>query len=126
LAGCSLFDEEKGPKDPRDYTRTIDTLYYPGDLQTNMDKIWASSPEDVYVIGHSGVLSGSMWHYNGRSWIAVPIIELDGGPISNTNYSLNDIYGFSKYDVWANKNTVFVIGYTNSGYPSKTLVIKGE
>ncbi|MBC8346139.1 MAG: hypothetical protein ISR89_06945 [Candidatus Marinimicrobia bacterium] len=99
ITGCSLFDDD-GPKDPRDYTWTIDTLYYPGALQTNMNKIWASSPEDVYVIGHSSVLSGSMWHYNGRSWISVPIIELYGGPILNTNYSLNDIYGFSKYDVW--------------------------
>ena len=75
-------------KNPREYSWTIDTLSYPGSLQTFMRDIWASSPSDVYVVGSNDQAYGHMFHYDGKNWTAVNLhlpdpkgnwaIELDG------------------------------------------------
>ncbi len=86
-------------KDPRTYTWTIDTLAYPGSFQTSMRDIWASSPTDVYVVGHNDQAFGKMWHFDGQSWKPVKLHILEGGPLPNIG-SLNAIYGFSSSDIW--------------------------
>ncbi len=96
--GCSLFEDD-APKDPRDYTWTIDTLHVKGNSQTIMFKVWGSSGNDVYTIGHSS-RTGDMWHYNGTKWSPIPIVDLDGGPIPTTPYQLKSVYGFSRHNVW--------------------------
>ena len=83
---------EEEPKNSREYTWTVDTLSYPGTLQTLMYDVWASSPRDVYVIGH---MDGpyDMYHFDGNNWEPVP---MSFGAID-----LNDIYGFAADDIWA-------------------------
>lgn len=115
--GCSLFDDDS-PKDPRDYTWSIDTLTHPDhtNYQLSMREMWASSADDIYLVGHSSSANGAMWHYNGKSWSVVPIIKMFGGTVNNTSHSLNDIFGFSKHDVWAvggksGNKRAFVIHY---------------
>ena len=54
---------------------------------------------------------GKIPYYNGKVW---------------TEILQKEIKDVIFMDVWVNKNVVFVIGITNSEYPSKTLVIKGE
>lgn len=102
FTACSLFDDD-GPKDPRDYNWSIDTLKHsdPTTFQLDMRRIWASSSDNIYLVGHSSSGNGAMWHYNGETWLIVPIIQLYGGTINNANHSLTDIIGFSKDDIWA-------------------------
>jgi hypothetical protein len=80
-------------KNPREYTWTIDTLAYPGSFQTLMGDMWASSPSDVYVVGHNDQAFGKMYHYDGKGWTPVntPFGAID----------LGAIYGFSANDIWA-------------------------
>lgn len=66
-----------------------------------------------------------MWHYNGKSWSIVPITKIDGGTIDNTNHGFSDIYGFSKYDIWAvgrksAHNRAFVIHYNGMEWKEVT------
>ncbi len=100
--GCSLFEDD-GPKDPRDYTWTIDTLKhpYPDNYQLGLQRMWASSSDDIYIVGHSYRVFGTMWHFNGNAWSVVPLDKRDGGFIETNNHSINDIFGFSKDDIWA-------------------------
>jgi hypothetical protein len=89
---------KKGPtefefKNPREYTWTIDTVAYPGSMQTFMQSIWGSSPKDVYMAGHNSSAFGNVYHYDGSSWQAVstPFKIL----------SLSSVFGFGRDDVWA-------------------------
>ncbi|MGA8264510.1 MAG: hypothetical protein WB779_08730, partial [Ignavibacteriaceae bacterium] len=50
---CSSSTEPVINKNPREYTWTIDTLFHPESIQTNMRSIWGSSASDVYTAGHS-------------------------------------------------------------------------
>jgi len=81
------------PKDPREYTWIIDTIAYPGSLQTLMRDIWGSSPEDVWIVGHNERGYGQMFHYNGTVWSAT---SLPFGPID-----FRSISGFGAQDVYA-------------------------
>lgn len=120
LIACDLFDDD-GPKDPRDYTWTIDTLKHPDptNIQLRLTRIWASSPDDIYIVGHSSTVFGSLWHFNGDVWSPVPIIKMNGGPIENKHYGIKDIFGFSRDNIWAvghqlgknSKYDAFVIHY---------------
>jgi hypothetical protein len=99
IAAIVQLSCEKSPngpepvKDPRQYTWAIDTLTYPGSLQTSMRSIWGSSPKDVYVVGHNDRGFGKMYHYDGKSWKPV---DLAFGAID-----LSAVYGFAANDVWA-------------------------
>ncbi|MBI3193504.1 MAG: hypothetical protein HYZ34_03430 [Ignavibacteriae bacterium] len=85
----------------RDYTWTVDTLAYPGSFQTLMRDIWASSPKDVYVVGHNDQPGpGTMFHYDGTRWTTTHFHVADGGTV-NGAVSLSAVYGFSPNDVWA-------------------------
>ncbi len=81
----------------RDYTWTIDTLAYPGSFQTLMRDIWASSPTNVYVVGHNDQGGqGTMFRYDGNKWRAV-----DLGSIIIGGISLSAVYGFGPNDIYA-------------------------
>jgi hypothetical protein len=84
----------------RDYTWTIDTLAYPGSFQTLMRDIWASSPTNVYVVGHNDQNMGHMFHYNGTKWSTVKLTWSDGGPLPGA-IDLSAIYGFGPNDIYA-------------------------
>ena len=83
---------EQPPKDLRRLSWTVDTLAYPGSLQTLMTDMWGSSATDVYVCGDNERGYGKMYHYDGVSWTPVSI---------SGAASLDDIYGFSADDIWA-------------------------
>jgi hypothetical protein len=87
-------------KDPRTYTWTIDTLAYPGSFQTSMRDIWASSPTNVYVVGHNDQNRGLMWHYDGTNWTDVKLSTTQGGNIQGP-IDLSAIYGFGADNIFA-------------------------
>ena len=65
-----------------------------------MRGIWGSSSRDVYIVGHSDLASGQMWHYNGKGWIPVHLHASYGGPIEGA-FSFGSIYGFSEKEIFA-------------------------
>ncbi len=81
------------PKDPRTYTWTIDTLAYPGSLQTIMTDIWGSAPNDVCIAGHNDGGPAKIYHFDGNSWSPVDMPRPTG--------ILDGIYGFAPNDIWA-------------------------
>lgn len=93
--------ENNNPKPgKRNYVWTVDTLAYPGSFQTTMRDIWASSPTNVYVVGHNDQNRGQMYHYNGVTWQPVRLAASDGGTIVGP-FDLSAIYGFSASDIYA-------------------------
>jgi hypothetical protein len=80
-------------KDPRTYTWTIDTLI--NSFQTDLRRIWANAPNDVYIGGHnaSSLSPGALWHFDGIIWKPVEL------PVAT--FDVNGIFGFSSSDVWA-------------------------
>jgi len=86
-------------KDPRTYTWTIDTLAYPGSIQTTMRDIWASSPNDVYVVGHNDRGYGQMFHYDGKLWSPVNLYFPDDQ--GNASIDLAAVYGFNAGSIYA-------------------------
>lgn len=127
LSTCS--DNPAGPdggsEDPRLYTWSVDTLAFPNSLQTLMDKIWGSSPNNVYVVGHNERGFGMMYHYNGTNWQPTGLPRLDAG-----SPAFYDLQGFAGDDIWAvgfgsrtNHNpppttiyTGFVLHYDGTGW----------
>lgn len=99
---CHHPDEPVQPPEPgkRDYTWTVDTLAYINSYQTLMYDIWASSPKDVYTVGHNERGSGCMYHYNGEQWSPVKLYLGEGGLI-DVGMDLTAIYGFSSNNIWA-------------------------
>jgi len=122
LTGCKKSDgviDVQPVKDPRTYTWTADTLYYPGNFQTLMFDIWGSSPNDVYAVGwSSGSRNAVMWHYDGSKWINVLL------PVES--FTLNSIYGFSSTDVYAaggqKRDSSFIIHYDGSSWKEEDIV----
>lgn len=110
LTACSVFLLSSGCKekvidvqplkDPRTYTWTADTLAYIDSYQTNMSGIWASSPDDVYLVGHNDRSMGVMWHFDGNKWTDVKLQKLQGGNLSGA-MSLSKIYGFAANNIYA-------------------------
>ncbi|UCD39077.1 MAG: hypothetical protein JSW54_06245 [Fidelibacterota bacterium] len=86
--------------DPRTFTWTVDTLAYPGSLQTHMLSIWGSSPNDVYVVGHNERGYGKMYHFNGNEWSDVGLNPIQGGYIVGP-ITLEAIHGVATDDIWA-------------------------
>ncbi len=84
----------------RDYVWTIDTLAYPGSFQTTMRDIWASAPNNVYVVGHNDQPGpGTMFRYDGVRWSTTRFHAAEGGSISGP-VSLSAIYGFGSNDIY--------------------------
>jgi len=82
----------------RDYVWMVDTISYPRSMQTSMEDIWGSSPNDVYVVGHNDRGYGKMFRFNGESWSPVNLFIPDDN--GNAAIDLKSIIGFSKNDVW--------------------------
>jgi hypothetical protein len=101
LTSCQ---DSTGPEPPkpgkRDYVWSIDTISYTGSLQTLLTTIWASSPTDVYVVGHNDQNRGQMYHYNGLTWTPALLAVSDGGSIAG-GFDLSAIYGFTPNDIYA-------------------------
>ncbi|MBI3578415.1 MAG: hypothetical protein HY276_01995 [Ignavibacteriales bacterium] len=81
-----------------------------------MRDIWASSPNDVYVVGHNERGFGKMFHFDGKNWKPVGLNPLEGGTIAGS-IDLTAIYGFHPNDIWA----VGVRNYTDYGPPQRYL-----
>ncbi|MBC8182650.1 hypothetical protein H8E88_16240 [candidate division KSB1 bacterium] len=89
------------PKNPRQYSWTMDTLAYPESFQTSMREIWGSSANNVYVVGHNSQGSnGIMFHFNGTIWYDVKLGINHGGLIPGA-IDLRAIFGFAVDDIWA-------------------------
>jgi len=121
FSGCKKANvvDTKPIKDPRTYTWTADTLWFPGSYQTLMTRIWGSSPKDVYVVGHcSSDNNGVMWHFDGNKWenvlLSTGIHADDWGAIGG----LYSIYGFSSTDIYAAGSRI--VGYNPNPPPTFT------
>jgi hypothetical protein len=94
----------------RDYTWTIDTLYYQRGGQTLIQDIWGSSPTNVYAVGHDAAAGvATMWHFDGKAWKHVGLSNIDAGPISGL-FDLSAIYGFDSTDIYAVGSRVYQTG----------------
>lgn len=72
----------------RDYVWTVDTVKIPFNL---LQRIWGSSPTDVWAVGPGGGLDQTIWHYDGTKW------RTDG---ISRNIAPWSIFGFASNDVW--------------------------
>lgn len=60
---CSLFEhEDNGTKSPRDFKWTVDTLAYPGEIQTVMSNLWGTASLFVNTVGCCIFLMDSLLH----------------------------------------------------------------
>ncbi len=94
LTGCR--DKITGPVNDtpgrRDYTWTVDTLA--GSPWTSMDRLWGSSPTDLWANGGGGSMDNLIQHFDGSHWTTG--IENKYGV-----YCAPDgIYGFGKDDIY--------------------------
>jgi hypothetical protein len=88
---------------PRDYAWVRDTLG-DGSIQTSFTGLWASSPKDVYVVGHSSDwFDKKIWHFNGEKWedfSSVYFQVFAGRAPQLFPFSPIGIYGFNASDIW--------------------------
>lgn len=100
IVACSDEEPVKPAPGKRNYTWTIDTIAFPGSIQTLMSRIYGFSAKDVYVVGHNEIGSqGLMWHYDGDKWSNVTLGVNYGGTIPGA-FSLRGITGSSNHDLW--------------------------
>jgi len=88
------------PNDPRAYTWTVDTLlFYQHNIgwATTLNRLWGSSPHDVYAVGWCTSVGGQMYHFDGEKWKHSKEVRVIG---ENGHYSISNIFGFSKNNVW--------------------------
>lgn len=92
------------PEDPtpgrRDYTWRIDTLFMPMNLG---ESIWASSAQDVWVLGAGGFAGEGLQHFDGEKWEGI------NEPING-----NILFGFSKDNLWLGSNEGQILHYNGS------------
>lgn len=86
----------KNYKDPFSMTWTVDTLEYPGSLQTLLSSIWASSPTDVYSCGHNEINRAQFWHFDSNKWENIDLFQY----VERSSWDLQKIFGFGKNDFW--------------------------
>lgn len=77
-------------------TWTVDTLEYPGSLQTLLSSIWASSSKDVYACGHNEINRGQFWHSEGSKWESIDLFQY----VERSSWDLQKVFGFGKKDFW--------------------------
>jgi hypothetical protein len=109
------------PKNPREYTWTVDTLLYPNSIQTWMKDIWGSSGSQVFAVGHCDS-RGVMWQFDGSKWSQVRLSRTDGGMIDGS-IDLNAIHGFSASDIWAVGEKAYSPPTGVSGFLDSSLII---
>lgn len=71
----------------RDYVWSVDTILN----YAYMNKLWGSSPLDVYAIGQPGIWSKSIWHFDGSNWSTDNVVRA---------FVPHSIYGFSANNIW--------------------------
>ena len=104
-------------KDPRQFTWTADTIYYPDSYQTIIYSTWANNENDIYAVGHTDLVEGAFWHYDGYNWNCIKIFD----HIEHGVLSFNKIWGLSSNQIWivgnrgTQLNTIPVIWFYN-GY----------
>jgi hypothetical protein len=72
----------------RDYVWTVDTIQIPFNL---LQRMWGSSPTDVWAVGPGGGLDQTIWHFDGTKW------KTDG---VSRNIAPWSVFGFASNDVW--------------------------
>ncbi len=71
----------------RDYVWSVDTILN----YAYMNKLWGSSPRDVWAIGQPGNFSKSIWHFDGSNWSTDNVFRF---------FVPQSIYGFSANNIW--------------------------
>lgn len=99
VVGCEDNTVDSTLRSPRSYDWTVDTLAYPGGLQTVMTSIWGDNISDVWTVGHTEGGGGKMWRFDGTRWTDYKLQAVQGGPIAGV-ISLSAVFGFSKGDVY--------------------------
>lgn len=97
--------EHKVFKDPRTMIWTVDTLEYPGSMQTSLWSVWGSSPTDVYAVGHNELIKGQFWHYDRTKWECIDLFQY----VEPSSWTLQKVFGFGPNDFW-------VIGARDKNY----------
>ena len=107
------------PHNPRNYTWVRDTLG-DGSFQSSLTSIWGSSPNDVYVCGHSSYQSaGKIWHWNGAFWTDYTFIYYNAFQNYDPIYwDPVQIFGFGQSDVWivGKRDTSTTLQQTRNGF----------
>lgn len=107
LSCCKSPIGPDGYKDPRQLSWTFDTIAYPGSMQTNMQKLWASSATNIYVVGHNDQPGpGTMFTLKNGHWTTTKFHAVEGGPV-NGPVTVHSITGLDKNDVWAVGEHIF-------------------
>ena len=71
----------------RDYVWSVDTILN----YAYMNKLWGSSPRDVWAIGSPGNFSKTIWHFDGSYWSTDNVFRF---------FDPTSIYGFSANNIW--------------------------
>lgn len=122
--GCD--DNPPGPLRPqpgkRNYVWNVDTLFYPGSIQTRMSSLWGTSAKNVYAVGHNDQDQGKMFHYDGKTWKPVRLSFPDNS--GNVSMDLNAIYGFSAYNVIAVGRRIYYDPRSSPAFWDSSLIIR--
>jgi hypothetical protein len=78
----------------RDYEWSVDTVK---SKMLSLERIWASSPSDVWVGGTNGDYDKRLWHYDGNKWHAAGLWR----------FAPYCIFGFSGNDIYAGGYSIF-------------------
>lgn len=133
----------------RDYVWTVDTINIPF---TTLQRIWGSSPTDVWAIGPGGDLDKTIYHFDGARWstdgISRPLSPTTifgfsasnvwicgrGGDIwnyngsnwiKNTTITIPDYNLIGFEDVWGDApNNIYVVGYAQDGITYRSVIVR--
>jgi len=113
LVGCSP-NEPENDFNPRELSWTVDTVYYPGSLQTMMDRVWGNKKDNVYLIGHCDEIRGTMWQFDGSEWESITLASIYGGGVEGP-FALHEIVGFTA-------DNIYVSGFVGGSYQNSLII----
>ena len=129
LAMLAMSCQETGvrPDDPgkdwRAITWEVDTITYPGSFQTAMRSIYATGPDNVYIVGHNDQPGPpTMFRYDGEQWKTTGFHVNEGGTVSGA-VSLSAITGFGPDKIWAVGERIFNRPDPQSPFPDSSLIL---
>ena len=82
-------------------------------LNVSVEKIWASSPSNIYFVGYKG----SIVHYDGKNFRKME---------SGTDTQITDIWGTGAHHIWATAKSNQLDDTHPNGYESVTLFCNGQ
>lgn len=94
---CDKGVEPPVVKDPREYSWTVDTVYYPNLMQTMISTVWGSSSQDVYMTGRTSGSAPIMLRFDGKRFKEVIF------PYPQDGFGFFDffsIFGFNSANIW--------------------------